>query len=57
MLFTGANEATKTIAEWQPINFISAIAGLIFLIIFVSFAFCKKTYKLDKETITKILIN
>ena len=56
MLFTGANDATKTIAEWQPINFISAIAGLVFLVIFVSFAFCKKTYKLDKETITKIAI-
>ena len=56
MLFTGANDATSTIAEWQPINFISAIAGLVFLIIFVSFSFSKKTYKLDKEAITKILI-
>ena len=56
MIFTGANEATNTIAEWKPINFISAFAGLAFLTIFVSFGFSKKTYKLDEETIKKILI-
>ena len=56
MIFTGANEATNSIGEWQPINFISAIAGFFFLVVFVSFAFNKKTYKLDKETLTKILI-
>lgn len=56
MLFTGASEATNTIAEWQPITFISAIAGLLFVIIFVAFAFNKKIYELDKKAITKLLI-
>lgn len=56
MIFTGASEATNTIAEWQPITFISAFAGLVFLIIFVSFAFNKKMRELDKVAITKLLI-
>ena len=56
MLFTGASDATNTIAEWQPITFISAFAGLAFLVIFVSFAFNKKIRDLDKVAITKLLI-
>ena len=56
MLFTGASEATNTIAEWQPITFISIVASLIFVAIFVSFAFNKKVRDLDKESITKLLI-
>lgn len=56
MLFTGASEATNTIAEWQPITFISTIAGLIFIVIFVSFAFNKKIHKLDKESMAKLLV-
>ena len=56
MIFTGANEATNTIAEWQPITFISIMAGLIFLVIFISFAFNKKVRDLDKETMSKLLI-
>lgn len=56
MLFTSASQATNTIAEWQPITFISTIACLLFLVIFVSFAFDKKIYQLDKESISKLLI-
>lgn len=56
MIFTSANRATNTIAEWQPINFISAFAALMYILIFVSFAFNKKIYELDKKEITKILI-
>lgn len=56
MIFTGASRATNTIAEWQPITFISTIAGLVFLIIFVSFAFNKKIRQLDKESMYKLLI-
>ena len=56
MLFTSASRATNTIAEWQPINFISAFAALMYLLVFVSFAFNKKIYKLEKKDITKLLI-
>lgn len=56
MLFTNASEATNSIAEWQPITFISTIACLIFLVIFVSFAFNEKIRFLDKEKISKLLI-
>jgi hypothetical protein len=56
MIFTGANEATNTIAEWQPITFISAFAGLAFLVVFVSFAFNKGVRELNKKDITKLLI-
>lgn len=56
MLFTSASRATNTIAEWQPINFISAIAALMYVLIFVSFAFNKNIYKLEKKDITKLLI-
>lgn len=56
MLFTGASEATNTIPEWQPIVSISIIASLIFVAIFVSFAFNKKIKKLDKQALTKLLI-
>ena len=56
MFFTGASEATNTIAEWQPITFISVIASLIYVAILVSFAFNKKIRMLDKESITKLII-
>lgn len=56
MIFTGANEATNTIAEWQPITFIGVFACLMFLIVFVAFAFNKGVRELNKKDITKILI-
>lgn len=56
MFFTGASEATNSIAEWQPITFINSIASLIYVAIFVSFSFNKKIRGLDKESITKLII-
>ena len=56
MLFSGAKEATNTIAEWQPITFISTMACFVFVAIFISFSLNKKIKELDKETITKMAI-
>lgn len=56
MLFTSASEATNTIAEWQPITFISTIACFVFIAIFISFAFNKKIHELDKKSISKLLV-
>lgn len=56
MLFTGASKATNTIGEWQPITFISTAACLLFITILISFSFCKKIQKLDKKSISKLLI-
>ena len=56
MLFSGAKEATDTIAEWQPVTFISTIACFVFVAIFVTFSLSKKIKELDKEAITKMII-
>ena len=56
MLFTGASEATNTIAEWQPIKFIGVSAALMYVLIFVSFAFKKGVRELEKKDIYKLLI-
>lgn len=56
MLFTSAKEATNTIAEWQPITFINTVACLLFIAVFISFAFNKKIQKLDKKSMSKLLI-
>lgn len=56
MLLTGAKEATSSIAEWQPMNFIGIVACVLFILVYISIAINKKTQKLNKEEVTKLAI-